>query len=232
MKTYRELYFRGTTKQLSDFISEIGNYVKGDWKLREEDKDYKNYLWIDYMGTSVNKAMVSIYFGGDYISNGELRVGNIVPLEKNELNVDEYNAVLMLFYNDVIKPFKESRTELEIPQPTDDIFDPLAVISEEALKKLKLFCHCANKSTGSSHSSDKERWFDFIYQTVIDDKMIDYDTLAKFLHDEVYWGKKPDGFLGVMGKYAWDEEHAYDLASEYESLTTFLLFCKDKKGIL
>ena len=232
MKTYRELYFRGAEKQLSEFVNEIGNYVKGEWTLRKQDDYHKQYLWIDYTGQNVNKAMVSIYFGGDNLSRGELMVGNIVPLEKSELSVNEYNDVLMLFYNDIIKPFKESGTSLEISQPTDDIFDPLTEISEESLKKLKAFCRSANKSTGSSHPNDQERWFEFIYQTVVDDRMIGYDTLANFLQDEAYWGKKPDESSGVMGNHAWDEKNAYELASEYESLTTFLSFCKTKKGIL
>ncbi len=32
MKTYRELYFKGTKKQLSEFVDQIGKYAVGDWK--------------------------------------------------------------------------------------------------------------------------------------------------------------------------------------------------------
>jgi len=230
MKTYRELYFRGTAKQLSEFVDQIGKYAVGDWKIEKQSERWKDYLFFDYIGTHVDKARVSIYVS-DKISKGELCVGNIVPVEKNELSVDEYNAVLLKFYDDVIKPFKESGTELSVSQPSDDIFDPTSVISETALKKLKLFCSAANKSTGSSHPCDQERWFDFICQTVDDGKMFDYSTLASFLQDEVYWGKKPDGFIGVMGSYAWDEEHAYELASEYENSCEVLCYYKKTRGI-
>lgn len=230
MKTYRELYFKGTTKQLSEFVDQIGNYAVGDWKLRKQSERWKDYLCFDYLGNHVDKASVSIYVG-DELAKGELRVGNIVPIEKNQLSVDEYNAVLLQFYDDVIKQFKESGTELKISQPSDDIFDPTTVISEVSLKKLKLFCSAANKSTGSSHPCDQERWFDFICQTVDDGKMFDYSTLANFLQDEAYWGKKPDDFIGVMGSYAWDEEHAYELASEYDNLCEILLYYKKTRGI-
>lgn len=230
MKTYRELYFKGTTKQLSEFVDQIGKYAVGDWKLRKQSERWKDYLFFDYLGNHVDKASVSIYVG-DELAKGELRVGNIVPIEKNQLSVDEYNAVLLQFYGDVIKPFKESGTELKILQPSDDIFDPTTVISEVSLKKLKLFCSAANKSTGSSHPCDQERWFDFICQTVDDGKMFDYSTLANFLQDEAYWGKKPDDFIGVMGSYAWDEEHAYELASEYDNLCEILLYYKKTRGI-
>lgn len=230
MKTYRELYFRGTKKQLSEFVDKIGKYAIGNWKLEKQSEQWKDYLIFEYIGTHVDKARVSIYLG-DGIAKGELNVGNIVPMEKNQLSVDEYNVVLMKFYNDVIKPFKESGTELSVSQPSDDIFDPISVISETALKKLKKFCSAANKSTGSSHPCDQERWFDFICQTVDDGRMFDYSTLASFLHDEAYWGKKSDNFIDVMGSYAWDEEHACELASEYESLCGVLLYYKKIRGV-
>ncbi len=230
MKTYRELYFRGTKEQLAEFVDTIGKYAMGDWKSVKQSERWQDYLFFDYIGTHVNKARVSIYIG-DRMAKGELRVGNVVPMEKNELSIEEYNAVILQFYDDVIKPFKESGTQLSISQPSDDIFDPTSVISETALKKLNLFCSAANKSTGSSHPYDQERWFDFICQTVDDGKLIDYSTLASFLQDEAYWGKKPDDFIGVMGNYAWDEEHAYELASEYENLCEVLLYYKKTRGI-
>lgn len=230
MKTYRELYFRGTVKQLSEFVKQIGKYAVGNWKLRKQLGRWKDYLLFDYIGELVDKACVSIYVG-DEITKGELRVGNIVPLEKSELSIDEYNTVLLKFYDDVIKPYKECGTKLSILQPNDDIFDPTSVISEIALKKLQLFCSAANKSTGSSHPCDQERWFDFICQTVDDGKMFDYSTLASFLQDETYWGKKPDSFIGVMGSFAWDEEQAYELATEYENLCEVLSYYKKTREV-
>lgn len=230
MKTYRELFFKGTSKQLSEFVNQIGEYVVGDWIMRKQSERWKDYLFFEYIGTLVDKARVSIYIR-DINKKLELKVGNIIPVEKNELSIDEYNAVLLKFYNDIIKPYKEGGTELSILQPSDDIFDPTLVITEKALNKLKLFCSAANKSTGSSHPCDKDRWFDFICQTVDDEKTFDYLTLASFLQDETYWGKKQDDFIGVMGNYAWDEEHAYELAVEYENLCEVLLYYKKTRGM-
>jgi len=230
MKTYRELYFRGTSQQLSDFVDHIGKYATGDWELKPRKERWKDYLFFEYKGFIVDKANVSIHVG-DRITKGELNVGNIVPIEKSQLSVEEYNAVLMRFYEDVIVPYKEQGTELNISQPSDDIFNPTTVISEKALEKLKLFCNSANKSTGSSHPCDRERWLDFICQTVDDNKMFDYSTLSNFLQDENYWGQKPDEYIGVMGDYAWEEEQAYELASEYENMCEILLYYKKTRGI-
>ena len=89
----------------------------------------------------------------------------------------------------------------------------------------------ANKSTGSSHPFDQERWFDFICQTVDDDRIFDYTTLANFLQDETYWGKKSEEFIGVIGEFSWDEEHAYELASEYERACEILQYYKKTRGM-
>lgn len=230
MKTYRELYFKGTPTQLLKFVEIFKNYKKGDWITEKQNERWKDYLFFDYTGELVDKARVSIFIG-DNIENGELKVGNIVPLEKNQLTINEYNDVLLQFYNDVIVPYKATDTEIIISQPSDDIFDPTTVITETALKKLKQFCSAANKSTGSSHPYDQERWFDFICQTVDDDKMIDYTTLANFLQDNSYWGEKEEDFIGVIGSFAWDEEHAFELASEYESACSILQYYKKTRGL-
>lgn len=228
MKIYRELYFRGTPSQLSKFAEEISNYVTGDWHFvtKDADGEYKKYLFFDYMGKKVDNARVSIYLG-DRINSGEVNVGNIIPLIKNQLSIEEYNAVLMLFYNEIVVPYKKQNNYLSIPQPTDDIFDPLTIMSETSLKKLKAFCGGANKSTGSSHPCDKERWLNFILQTVEEDRILDSDTLCRFLQDEESWGKKPNDYMGVMGDYAWDEESAYELSMEYETISEAMKYYKE-----
>ncbi|MCM1167466.1 MAG: hypothetical protein NC401_15785 [Ruminococcus sp.] len=231
MKIFRELYFRGDSSDLNKFVADIGKFAKDDWRFVPQFDNDKTilYLFFDYSGKKVENARVSIYLG-DRIKTGELDVGNIVPLNKNQLSVEEYNDVLMLFYKDIVAPFKEKNHYVEIPQPTDDIFDPLSVMSKDALNKLRNFCGMANKSTGSIHPCDRERWLDFIYQTVEDEKIIDSTTLCNFLQDKDYWHEKPNNFIGVVGSFAWDDEKAYELSIEYEMLSEAMQYYKDKRG--
>lgn len=226
MKVYREVYFKGEEQELNKFVREIKGYVLGEWDVTEEN-DYLNF---SYIGNDVDKSNVYIHLGGN-LQKGEINVVNIVPIEKSSLSTDEYNLVLLKFYNDIIKPYKESGTVLEITEPSADEFIPTSVISETALQKLISFCNLANKSTGSVHPCDRQRWFDFICQTVNDEKMFDYDTLNKFLQDESYWGKKPDGFIGCVGRYAWSSSKAEELALEYEGFCEILNYYKTKKGL-
>lgn len=231
MEIYSELQFKGTPKELNEFIENIGNYATGDWFLEERTSHWKDYLFFNYNGKEVDKSKVCIYIGKDDVMNGQLYVVNIVPIEKSQLSINEYNKILQKFYDDIIQPYKKSGTSLNISELTSDKFDPLSEISESALRKLKKFCKSANKSTGSSHPCDRERWFDFICQTVDDDRVFDYDKLARFLQDDNYWGKKPEDFIGVIGDFAWDKEKAYELASEYESLCEILIYYKKERGI-
>ena len=230
MKIFSELTFSGSYEQLCTFIEDIDEYINGDWTRVQDSDRWKEYLFIDYNGNLVDKARVSIYLGDD-LQDGEIKVGNIVPLEKNVLNVDEYNAILKKFYTDIIEPYKRTNPSIDISDISSDMFDPLNIISRDALKKLTKFCNNANKSTGSTNIRDQERWYDFICQTVDDELMFDYDTLAEFLQDEEYWGHKEDDFIGVIGKFAWSSEQAYKLADEYEKACSLLMYYKEKRGL-
>lgn len=226
MHVYKELSFIGDKPALDKLYSEIYNVFPSDW-IKPQNNDFlRNYILADYIGNSAPHAEVSIYYGKESWREGYIKVGNIVPLEKNELSIDEYNNILDIFYSEIVESYCKLHKDIKVVGPTSEQFDPLNYITEEALNKLTLFCNAANKSTGSSHPCDEERWFDFICQTVDDEKVFDCDTLFKFLMDEDYWGKKEKGFFGVMGHFAWDEQNAEELASEYESYVQILQYYK------
>lgn len=229
MRVYKELSFGGDKLSFDTLFSEIYNYFPADWSKPKNSRLLKNYIVADYIGNLAPHAEVSIYYGADSWREGYIQVGNIVPLDKDQLTIDEYNNILELFYTDIVIPYCEKHTNIKVFGPTSDIFNPLNYITEKALNKLTLFCNAANKSTGSSHPCDEERWFDFICQTVDDNKVFDYDTLYKFLMDEDYWGRKETGFLGVMGHFAWSEEKAGELASEYENYVRLLQYYKESR---
>ena len=229
MYIYKELSFVGDKRSLDEFKRKAPSLASGDWKYTQSDR-MKDYIAFDYLGNKVEQAEVSIFYGRDSWREGYIKVGNIVPLSKEQLSIKEYNSVLDLFYSEVIAPNQTKLEGIRIVGPETDVFDPLKYISAEALKKLERFCNGANKTTGSSHPSDEKRWFDFICQTVDDNKTFNYDTIFRFLMDEDYWGKKDPSFIGAMGHFAWDEVHAEELATEYDNYVRFLKYYKNKKS--
>ena len=228
MNVYKELEFRGNKEALEELSEKIYEFYPTDWVRPTSNSLMEKYITADYIGYEVPRAEVSIYYGSNAWREGYVKVGNIVPLEKSQLTIEEYNEVLDLFYKDIVEPYAKVHTDIEIIGPTSAAFEPLNHITETALAKLEYFCNNANKSTGSSHPSDEERWFDFICQTVEDEKVFDYDTLYKFLMDKDYWGNKKEGFIGVIGRFAWSEEKASELALEYENYVRFLEYYRGK----
>ncbi len=228
MRIYKELSFVGDKPAFDGFKKIAPSLVGEDWKYSTSDR-MKDYIAFDYLGNKVEQAEVSIYYGSETWRQGYIKVGNIVPLQKSQLSIEEYNDVLDLFYAEIIFPNQSKLEGIKIVGPESDMFDPLKYITKEALKKLERFCYGANKTTGSSHPNDEERWFDFICQTVDDGQTFDFDTIHRFLSDEDYWGKKDSDFIGAMGHFAWDEEHAAELAMEYDNYVRFLKFYKAKK---
>ena len=229
MKTYSELCFFGTENQILKFKKDIPKYVTSDWRYKTDKNAITEYLTFTYVGENEENAMVCIC---DSKYNGEpcYRIVNIVPINTDELSMEQYNHLVKLFYEDIVVKYEEFHQDIRIEGPTSDVFDPCDVITETALKKLKSFCNMANKSTGSSHPCDQQRWFEFICQTIDDDRTFDYDTLANFLQDETYWGSKKDAGIGVMGQFAWSPDKAYELAAEYEAACNILKYYKETRG--
>lgn len=229
MHIYKELSIVGDKKVLDDFKLLAPSLAHDDWNYVEPKGFKSSYISFDYTGHAVDKSEVSFYYGPETWRKHEIKIVNIVPIQKNQLTIDEYNSVLEEFYQDIIIPYRELRPSVRIIGPTSELFEPLNYISDTALKKLEVFCCAANKTTGSSHPCDEQRWFDFICQTVDDDRVFDFDTLYRFLMDKEYWGDNSEAAYSVMGKYAWDEEHAYELASEYDQYVRILRYYKEQR---
>lgn len=211
MNVYKELYFRGNEDQLRAFKMNARGMEQGDWKYVEPEL-LKDYIVFDYTGNKVESSEVSIYCGLDAIRERKIRITNIVPLKKTRLSIDEYNAVLDLFYDEIVKPNQKKLSGLDIEGPCSAHFNPENYISKKALEKLRKFNMTANKSSWALHPCDEERWFDFICQTVLDGQKFDYTTIYRFLMDEEYW----------QTENVWSEEDAACLASEYDNYVRIL----------
>lgn len=84
-------------------------------------------------------------------------------------------------------------------------------ISDEAIRLLALFSLAANKSTGTGHQADQDRFYDFIIQTVRDEKGLLTKELREWLMSD-----------------GWDEESAQELGQEYENGLFLLKYAQGK----
>ena len=79
-------------------------------------------------------------------------------------------------------------------------------LSPRALKLLRSFSTLANKSTGSAHPLDEQRWFAFIIAVHKDGSPLDAGTLGRWLIEDE----------------AWPEDSAHTLTIEYEVARSLL----------
>ena len=82
MRIYKELSFFGDEAALDNFKELAPSFVSEGWKYSESDR-MSDYIAFDYVGTKVDQAEVSIYYGKEAWRRGIICVGNIVPLVKD-----------------------------------------------------------------------------------------------------------------------------------------------------
>lgn len=172
--------------------------AKGVWHhdLEMESRAYENTLLAlrrdgDEM---IPAAVVTLFPEGDV----GYKVTNVVPSELHMLTHHQYNSVLKDFIERVAKRVFLS-IEIRLSKDTASLTDWTSV---EAASALAVFSRAANKSTGSSHPSDRARWMAFIvkhHQSRRDN--LDPSVLAR-------WLSEADG---------WPEDIAHELAIEFES---------------
>lgn len=124
-------------------------------------------------------------------------VPNIVPLDSSQLSHNQYNKILENFLETIVRP---SIAGLPVTaELTGDVLFLKDVVGEEVASLLHKFSVLANKSTGSAHPSDRNRWFDFLIAVQRKHISLNTDLLIHSLMEE-----------------GWSEDRAHDLAIEYE----------------
>lgn len=194
MKVMQDLYISLDDINFEEFYTLITNDTPNNWvhKPNKEEKylDFKiQAICFEYHNEHLHAGLSLSFKSGE----NELFVPNIIPLEKPQLSIKEYNEVLNNFFQEIIAPRKAGYSY----RITSDEHTLESELDMESVNKLRVFSSCANKSTGISHPSDQKRWFDFIYSSF--QNSISLELLRYFLVED-----------------GWDEESANKLSLNYE----------------
>lgn len=201
MLTFKDLVIKANDKDIENFISALTERLSGNpiWS-RSEDKENnvlgvgKIYAFKREKDNKLPSAGLSLFPKDKNIS---WYVPNVVPLEYGQLSYVEYNGILTEFFEDLVNPIASElgiRAEITSGAVTD-----VDILGEEAAQALTVFSNLANKSTGSSHPCDRERWLAFIYEVCTSGNSIDVGLLERLLIEQ-----------------GWDEERAIKLVIEFE----------------
>ncbi len=200
MKVFRDLYIN--KYDIQELIKSVNDNLPTVWQRaydREENAQslgFKAFAFTRLADEKLPSAGISVM----YDNNGSWYIPNVVPLEKSTLTHDEYNAILLEFYQECLLPNADD-VDITI---TNDYLSNEEILGDEASKLLKIFSDCANKNTGSSHPCDEERWYDFIIASLAHSDNINLEYLGEILQDQ-----------------GWSQDQADKLVLDFEQIVRF-----------
>ena len=196
IELFQDLLVTSRSLSCDELLTTIRKHTRAPWLEASEDQSPVPESIVRFdreRGADISAARLTLWRQ----PNG-YKVVNIVPLETVRLTASEYNAVLSDFCENVILPASlEAGFEYETSKKFQSITD---WTSEEAVRALHIFSSLANKSTGSSHPSDKERWLKFLLVVFDAPNRPDPGLLERWLIEAEHW----------------PSEIANDLAIQYE----------------
>ena len=199
MEVYRDLIIELRECQIGDLVERMS--LEADrgalWTRRYDLEDRKTtgdeaYAFHRRKDDALPAAGLSLFEKDE----GRWYVPNVVPLEYGFLSYQQYNELLAEFAEIVLEPVvKECGVEYSLSQ--GEISD-IDLLGQECARLLRAFSSCANKSTGSAHPMDRERWLAFI-AAAPDSNSVSADDVQRLLEEQ-----------------GWDEDSAYRLAVQFE----------------
>lgn len=206
MKVFRDLSFRGRADALGRLVERMDERATGEWRRdREKEQQLKGApgpMFCFRCSASRDRPAASLWLADT--DGQELYVPNIVPDELRQLSRDQYNQILQAFHDEIALPAAEG-LDLKVTF-TSEVATLDRWLSPEAIAKLRAFSQLANRTTGSSHPNDRDRWYDFIFTAHRQGSKLPMDMLRRWLEEEEQW----------------HEEGASDLARQYETAREIL----------
>ena len=190
MKVFRDLFLRGDPELLLAAMAEVERHLADGWSRDAEAegnlramalRGEPTYCFACERREHRPAAVVFV----TQKEPGLFYVPNVIPRDQRELSHDKYNGILSEFCDRFVRPAADHtgiRVEL-----TDTQADLGSWLSPVAAQKLRMFSVAANRSTGSSHPSDQDRWMDFVVATHRDGSRLDAHTLRRWLTEVENW---------------------------------------------
>jgi hypothetical protein len=209
MEVYRDLFIRGSADQLAAVLDEVDRSLADGWS---RDRELEGRMRTKVAKTpfcfacaeAADRPAATVFVAEK--APGTLYVSNVVPHGPGQLTYREYNAIVAEFSERFVRPAAHKvGAEVELTATEVGLEHWL---SREAAEKLRTFSACANKSSGSAHPLDQQRWMDFIVVAAREQTRLDAMTLRRWL-------------IEVEG---WPPEVADGLASEYHFGKDILAF--------
>lgn len=182
MKIHKELQLRGSERDIDAVARLAQAQLPQTWeRVERADGGLADDYIIFHFGGSPQVPAATLFL---HNMGGAARVVNIIPDSADALTIDQYNRILEDFAN-VVRPIAVARG-INVTESSDEV-DTSHWLSERGAQLLNAFSRGANKSTGSSHPLDFQRWADFILEVFTSGQRIPVDLLARYLVEIQTW---------------------------------------------
>jgi len=217
MEVFRNLFIRGTRDQRALLLDAIDGSLCDGWTRDRATEQEMRALppraefmrCYAYAGDGRNPAATLFLTeaGRDTLS-----IPNIVPRERGRLSYGQYNGLVTDFFERFVQPHADKAgVTAELTEVQADLEHWL---SHDAAEKLRRFSRVANRGTGASHPSDRQRWLEFLVTAYQEGNHLDAVTLQRWL-------------IEIEG---WPPEVACQLAVEYEFGGELIAFVGQRRG--
>lgn len=188
MKKYIELRIKGAKEDIKSFVEGLKSFSSDAFVFKEireintiDDGHYVEFhakRAIDY------KSRVVLLW-----DERGLRMCNIIPKTISFLEMEQYNAVLKHFYEDVVVHSNLQQLQVDISKEENSMKD---LISAPAYHALELWEEMCNKNAPTAHPNDRERWMDFICELVINKDELSLSDFRNWLIEDKGWCYNPE----------------------------------------
>ncbi len=207
MKVFRDLFLRGDPERLLATMEEVERQLTDGWSREAETEENLRAMALRGEPTycfaceQKERRPAAVVF----ITQKEpslFYVPNIIPKDRRELSLDEYNQILAEFTDRFVRPAADqSGVHVEL---TDTQADLSSWLSPAAAQKLRAFSAAADRNTGASQPRDHDRWMDFILAAHRDGSRLDAHTLLRWLIEVENW--PPDVAQRLAVEYEFGRE--------------------------
>lgn len=214
MEVFKELVLRGTRQELAEFISCVEQSLKDGWKRNYEPEKRAaagggtpQYCFQCPATERWPESWLFIMFKAN--SNCAY-VSNVVPSAIGKIALSQYNMIVTEFFTRFVEPSLATfrgRIECTISTGREDLRDWM---SANAATLLQEFSSTANRSTGSSHPLDRQRWLAFLVTIHQEGSKLTGSQLKRWLAEEAHWPIDVVSDLIIEFEFAIDVLKAYD----------------------
>src|SRR5437773_11589564 len=209
MKTLRELTITGGRDEIERFLVRLLAAVGEDWErdIASEARvagSVSGTMYCFACSEQEERRRAALWLHRDALTH--IGVTNVFPILKGSLTRAEYNAIVAESHRRFVKPAaQESAVKATLTEGHMTIEDWLTPRTAELLRR---FSRSANRSTGTGHPLDEQRWFEFVWAAHKEGARLSAETLGRWLEEDEGWA----------------EDQAFKVAAEYERARALLAF--------